>query len=473
MQEKDKITKIHKASMELLAKTGMKFHHEEAIRLLSSHGIKTDGNIAYFTEEQIMHWVGMAPAEAFLYAEDSRYNMCIGGEQSYVGPCGGATFIREKDGTTREAVFSDFIKLIKLFEGNPEYYLNGGLACQPSDIPTEYAVILLALASMMHTKKCIFAAAGTKGTMEALIKLACIRYGITIEELMEKPRLCTIANTNTPLQLDKTMTETILTMAKYKQPVIIASAAMAGTTSPVTLAGTIAMVNAEVLAAIALAQMASPGTPVIYGSQSTAADMATCAIAIGSPEGALCYKYCGKMAKFYGIPSRAGGALSDAKILNAQAGYEAMLTYLACKENGVSLMTQSAGILDSYLAVSYEKLIVDFEIQAFANRYLKDIEVNEETIPMELMEELKQDAQYLVEDHTLEYCRKELCIPTVSVRGPHSNPGQQLEKNIEKQMQKLLDKYEKPEVSEAIIQKLKEFLQDQGIEHEWIDKALA
>lgn len=466
------VEKIHQASMQILARAGMKFHHEDALRILQENGIRVEGNVAYFTEKQIMYWVKKAPAVAKLYAEDPAFDMEIGDNKQYVGPCGGATFIRETDGSTRDAVFTDFIRLVKLFEGNPDYYLNGGLACQPTDIPAEYATVLLALASMTHTRKCIFTAAGPYHTIDLLVKMACVRYQITEEDLREKPRLCTIANTNTPLQLDKTMTETIMAMARYGQPVIIASAAMAGTTSPVTLAGTMAMVNAEVIASIALAQMVAPGAPVIYGSQSTAADMGTCSIAIGSPEGALCYKYCAEMAKFYGIPSRAGGALSDAKTLNAQAGYESMLTCMACQESGINIMTQSAGILDSYLAVSYEKLVVDFEIQAFVKRYLRDIEVNEETIPMDLICELGQDGQYLMEDHTLEFCRKEFCIPALSVRGPHEDANGQFQKNIEKRLQQLLNAYHKPAVSKTVLESLQQLLLNEGIQLEDIEKAV-
>lgn len=468
----DNVKKIHEASMKILQKTGMKFYHPDAVQILESHGIKVDGNVAYFTESQIMEWVKKAPSIAPLYAADSRYNMRIGENRRYNGPCGGATFIMEQDGRTRPALFADFIKLIKLFEGNPSYCLNGGLACQPNDIPTESYITLLALASMLHTQKCVFAAAGDYASMETLIQMTCIRFGVTAEELKKKPRICTIANTNTPLYLDKNMTETVLTMAKYHQPVIIASAAMAGTTAPVTMAGMIAIVNAEVLATIALAQMSEPGAPVIYGSQSTNADMATGAIAIGSPEGALSYKYCAEMAKFYGLPSRAGGSLSDAKSFNAQAGYESMLTCMACKESGVNIMTQSAGIINSYLAVSYEKLITDFEIIDFAERYMKDIEINTDTIPLDLIEEVGHTGQYLIEEHTLEFCRKELLAPHVSVRGAIADPVGQFDKNIEKRMTQLLDAYKKPEVSAEIRKDLKTLLLKHDIEEKYIDMAI-
>ena len=218
--------------------------------------------------------------------------------------------------------------------------------------------------------------------------------------------------------------------------------------------------------------MAEPGTPVIYGSQSTNADMATGAIAIGSPEGALSYKYCAEMAKFYGLPSRAGGSLSDAKTFNVQAGYESMMTCMACKESGINIMTQSAGIINSYLAVSYEKLITDFEILDFTDRYMKDIHADADTIPIDLIHEVGHAGQYLIEEHTLEYCRKELFAPNVSVRGAVADPRGQLDVNIEKRMTRLLETYKKPEVPAEIRRDLKTLLLKQNIEEKYLNMAI-
>ena len=466
------VEKIHAASMKILERTGMRFLHPDALSILKENGIRVEGDTAYFTEEELMKWVKLAPAEARLYAEDSDYDMTLGGDRRYRGPCGGSTFIMDRDGNKRDALLEDFIRLTKLFEGNPAFHLAGGLACQPQDVPTVHTIELLALATMLHTRKCLFMASGDYATMESLVKLVCARYDLSVEELKERPRFCTIANTNTALMLDKTMTETIITMARYRQPCIIASAAMAGTTSPVTLAGTIAIVNAEVLASIALAQMVSPGTPVIYGSQSTNADMATCAIAIGSPEGALCYKYCAQMAKFYGLPCRGGGSLTDAKALDAQAGYESMLVCMASQENGINIMTQSAGIMESYLSVSYEKLMVDFEIIDFVDRYLRDIEVDEDTVPLDLIHELGHGGQYLLEDHTLEFCREELQMPRISVRGPREEPAAQLQRNIDQRMERLLESYRKPEVSAETLDALRTLFRERGVEDKHIDMAM-
>ena len=95
-------------------------------------------------------------------------------------------------------------------------------------------------------------------------------------------------------------------------------------------------------------------------------------------------------------------------------------------------MTQSAGIIDSYLAVSYEKLITDFEILDFTERYLKDIDVNADTVPLDLIHEVGHAGQYLIEEHTLDYCREEPLDPFLSVSGPCSDPKNQFGINIDK-----------------------------------------
>ena len=174
------------------------------------------------------------------------------------------------------------------------------------------------------------------------------RFCVTDNEMRAHPRILTIVNTNTPLQLDLNMTESMLTALKYRQPLVVASTAMAGFTSPVTIADTIALINAEVISAIMSAQMVAPSSPIVYGSQSSGADLRSGSIRIGSPETTLYYKYAGEMAHLYSIPSRAGGSLADAKKVDAQAGYKSMVTCSTHLAGDVSMVFQSVGILDSY-----------------------------------------------------------------------------------------------------------------------------
>lgn len=460
----ERVTKIHEASMRILEQTGMKFLHPDAVKILNEHGIRMEGNVAYFTEAQIMHWVGKAPSTAKVYAADSRHDIEIGGRNVYCAPSAGPTQIMDRNGAVRQATIQDYIDMLKLYEVNDSYKVGGGVVCQPDKIPEALSTLILYYLSLIHSEKAVWAGCGNYEQMEAVMKLAQVKFNLTEAELKERPHVMGIVNTNTPLQFDINMTETLLTFLKYRQPVVIAAAAMAGTTAPVTMAGMLAVVNAEVIAAVALAQMYAPGAPVIYGSQSTNADMSTCAIAVGSPEGALSYKYCAEMARFYGIPSRAGGSLTDAKSLNVQAGYESMLTYYACHDSGVNVIFQSAGILNSYLAASFEKMIVDFEIIDYVTRYKKEFEVDEETVPLQLIDEVGHGGQFLMEEHTFEYCRKEPLIPSISVRGPHADAQKRLDENIDKRLTGMLAAYQKPMINEQVRAGMQKVLLDSGVE---------
>ena len=460
---KRNVQKIHEATMRILEKTGVKFHHPDAVKVLQENGIRMEGDVAFFTEEQIMYWIHKAPANIDLFATDSAYNVTLGGHNSETAPSSGCPQVCDAHGVRRAALMADYVKLVKLYEANPGFRINGGIIVFPSDTPIDSTALLMYYAAFTHSDKSLMTGTGSYDEMEALMEMGMAVSG-SREEFEAHPRMMTIINVNTPLQLDKKMTETLFTFLKYKQPVAIASAAMAGTTSPVTLAGTIALQNAEVLSTVALAQMVRPGAPVLYASQSTNADLRNGSIAIGSPEGALCYSYCAQLAKFYGLPCRGGGAISDAKVVNGQAGYESMMTYMACRQNEMNLIVHGAGVLDGYICVSFEKLMMDFEIKEYVERYLREFEVNDETIPEELIDEVGHTGSYLVEDHTFEFCRREPLTPDLAVRGATSDPEHQFEENIQRKLTKMLESYQQPERDAKVLEKLEKILIDRGVE---------
>lgn len=458
-----KIQGIHDATMEILSKVGMRFRHPDAIETLEKHGIRVEGDIAYFTEEQLMYWVRKAPSTFTLYARNPAHNIVIGGERTEVAPCYGAPNITDADGKRRNATMQDYINYAKLFEANEDYHVNGGLMVQPSDVDIASSSLAMFYAAITHSEKAQLVTAGPKQYADALIKAGTAFFGGE-DEMRANPHMITIVNANSPLMLDMRMTDTLMAFAKAGQPFTVVNCAMAGSTSPMTLAGTIAMINAEVLPVIALAQMVNPGTPVLYGTATTTADMATGQIAIGAPEGALCYKYCARLAKFYELPCRGGGALTDSKLVDAQAGYEAMITLMADFENHMNFVIHSAGILDGYASTSYEKVIQDFEIIRYIKRYMKDIEVNSETIPLGLIEEIGHDGVYLTSEHTFEHCRTESLIPTISSRGPIADPKHRMDERIASRYDQLIGSYTQPECDEDALARVREIFEKAGLE---------
>ena len=466
---KTKLQLIHEASMKILARTGMKFHHPEAVEILKNHGIKVENNVAYFTEDQLMYWVRKAPSRFTLYARNPEHNVVIGGDEINPAPPYGCPSIMEKDGTKRDGTIQDYVNYAKLFHANEDYHIDGGLMIQPNDIDIPTSCLAMFFAALTHTDKALMISTGKQEYMEAIIDCAAEVFGGK-EALKAYPRMLTIMNINTPLQLDVVMSEVLLTLAKNGQPFVAANCAMAGSTSPITLAGTMAMTNAEVLSCIALTQMVNPGTPVVYASQSTTSDLRTGPIACGSPEGALCYKYTAQLAKFYGLPCRGGGAVTDSKVVDAQSGYESMMTLMADWSNNMNLIIHSAGILDSYNATSYEKLIQDFEIVRYVKRYFRDFEVNDDTIPLDLIDEVGHSGEFLTKDHTFQYCHSEPLNPTISSRGRVSDNLHQLDINIEKRYNQLMDSYVQPQLDAATLEKVKEILTSHGVDRSLLDK---
>ncbi len=465
----ERLQKIHEAAMRMLETTGMKYHNPKAIEILKAHDIRVEGNVAYFTEDQLMYWVRKAPSCFTLYARNPKHNITIGGDAVNFVPLYGCAQMRDKNGEKRAGTMQDYVNYAKLFHVNEDFDVDGGLMIQPSDIPVGPSCLAMFYATYTHSDKAMFCVAGKEQYMDAMLKAAEVAYGGK-EELIKHPHLITIVNANTPLQLDVTMTDVLIKFAEYGQPLVIAPCDMAGTTSPVTLAGTIAMSTAEALGTIALAQMVRPGTPVVMGSQSTTSDLRNGQIAIGSPEGGLCYRYLAKMAKFYHLPSRAGGALTDAKVVDAQAGMESYLTLLACCQNKVNFIIHSAGILDGYTCTSYEKVISDFEVIRYVKRYLREFEINEDTIPLDVIDEVGHDGEYMTHEHTLEYCRVEPLSPQLCSRGVVKDPANQYALNIEKRLAEMLNAYDEkaPACDEAILSQIKDIFAEQGLDHEFL-----
>lgn len=462
----EELNRIHKASMEILQKTGVKFHHPEILSLLKSKGIRVEGERAFFQEDQVMHWVNKAPASFQLYARNPQYDMAIGGDHvEYVSCNSGFPWMADFDGTRRKAVLQDYISFLKLVHQTPFFKINGGVMVTPSDIEPAYLYPIMLYFAMIHSDKCLFGGLGGKAETKAVMDLLQIVFG-NIDDLIRKPRIVTIISPLSPLQFDQTMLDTMLAYGEFGQAMIVAPAVMAGTTGPITLAGTIALSNAESLAGIAVAQMIREGCPVIYGSASSAADMRSAGFSIGSPESALCAAYCARLAKAYGLPCRGGGTLNDAKSVSVQAGYESMMIMLIAAQERINFILHCAGALDSYGAMSFEKYIVDLEIVGMVDRFVKGVEIDPEHLALDVIKQVGPGGEFLSHHHTMEFCRKELWCPDISIRGPlkGKSADECLKENINKKKLQMLASYELPEFSADTELRLRRYIFDLGVD---------
>lgn len=458
------IRTIHEASMQILEEVGVKIYHPEVLNLIKHKGVKVVGQTVFFTYKQIMEWIKKATEVFTVYARNPKYNIKFGGEQTEYAAGYGAPVIIDEKGNKRPAVLSDYINFLKLVHQCDYFKINGGILVQPSDLCAKESFPVMLYASLIYTDKCLIGGAGGAEETQAIIDMLSIVFGDQ-RALINEPRIMTIVNSTSPLQFDKDTLDTMLIYARYGQPMIVSAAVMAGTTGPVTIAGTIALSNAEILAGITIAQMIREGTPVMYGMQSTAADMKTGGIADGSPERALCVAYGARLARAYGLPCRGGGTENDAKSLSVQSGYESMMDMLVACQEKVNLIIHSAGTLDSHFAMSYEKFIVDMEIIGMVRRFVRGIDLNEESLAVNVIKEVGSGGEFLTSEHTMKYCRQELFIPTVSLRGPlypGENPEEKILANIRKQKEDMLAAYYKPELDPVVQSRLIDYLETKG-----------
>lgn len=457
---------IHDAAMEIMGEVGVKIHNQKALEIYKENGIKVEGNIAYFTEEQVMHWVNMAPESVTIYARNPKYDMVLGKSQVNPAPTYGCAFIDDRDGRRRRGTMDDYVKCLKLVYANEDYNINGGIMIQPSDVPEENAAIAMFYATLLFSDKAIMLPTGMRHEMELIFEAGCELFGGK-DALIAKPRMIALINTNSPLSLDERMLDCLMLLAEYGQPAILCPATMLGATGSLSMAGTLASGTAENLAGIVLTQMIRPGTPVVFGIQSTAADLrGGISFACAAPEGTLMQGFAADLAGFYGLPSRGGGCQTDAPVINCQAGYESMLTFSSAYRHGINLVMEAGGVMDSVNSTSIEKMIVDFEIIRQVKASFTPIEVNEETLNLEEIKEIGHDGSFVDSDYTLDNFM-DLYSPRVGARNTKSPTY--FEDSIDKEIDRLLNYYDahRPELDTATRDSVKTVLAKSGLDQKY------
>ncbi|MBT7991135.1 MAG: trimethylamine--corrinoid methyltransferase, partial [Anaerolineae bacterium] len=408
----------------------------------------------------VMQAIKSVPAQFTIHARNPQRNIKIGGGRPVFAPGYGAPFLVDSETGKRTPTLEDYHNLAKLAHALPNQDMSGHLMVEPQDIPSESAHIQMLYANMLHSDKPFIGsaegAAGSQHTME----MAEILFG----GVLDKPVTIGLINSLSPMGFGTEMLEALLAYARAGQPVIIAALIMAGSTGPITLAGVMALQNAEQLAGIVLTQLINAGTPAIYGSTSTNVDMRTGALAIGGPELSLVISAHAQLARFYGLPSRGGGALTDSSVLDAQAGYESMFSLLTTLNRGIDFVLHSAGILSSYLAFSYEKFVMDDELCGMMRHYKKGIEVTAETLAYEIIAKVGRDGHYLGEPETLKRCRTEFWQPNLSDRSGLEafwlDAPQKTTARARKRWQDLLAKHEDPSLDKTIARQLENYVEE-------------
>lgn len=407
------VEQIHQTSIRLLAQVGVVCPHEDALAIFEKHGVRVDGNRVYLSEDEVMACIGAAPRQFTIHARNPARDTLIGGSEAAFAPGYGAPFLVDPKVGKRLPTMADYHQLAKLAHMLPNQDISGHLLVQPGDLPADTAYLHMLQAHMVHSDKPFLGSADGSSGAHHTLQMASIVFD---RDVRDWPVTIALINSLSPLGFGSHMLGALIEYARWRQPVVVAAMAMAGLTGPVTLAGVLATQNAELLTGITLAQLVAPGTPVLYGTMSSNVDLRTGALAIGSPELSLMIAAHAQLARFYGLPSRGGGALTDASSPDAQAGFESMFSLLTALSSDIDLIIHAAGILSSFMAFSYEKLVLDDEMCGMVRRFRRGMTVDEETLAYEVIVKVGPGGNFLLEDDTLERCRTEHWHPAFSDR---------------------------------------------------------
>jgi trimethylamine--corrinoid protein Co-methyltransferase len=395
----------------MLASKGLLIMSPEALETFKKHGFSLDGQRVLFSQKQIETALSTAPETFKLYSRNPERHLHLGkGNPPVLLSASGVPRIITRESEQRPVQFDDYLDMLKLTQTSPVLGMSNSGALYPAHNDPELALFLQVYYTLALTDMPLV------GQSEGLtLSYYSVEMAKAASGIADKPVIVGICNSLSPMAWDSRMLEGIKAFAETGQAINISCCSMSGATAPVYLAGAIVQANCEVLGGLVYSQLIRPGTPVIYGTTSSVMDMGTMGLALGSPEYTLISVGCSQMAAHYHLPYRGGGGLTDSKELDAQAGLESGWNLIFSYFEGVNFMLQSVGVMESVMAVAFDKWVLDEEIISRLIRLKRGLG----PFPADLAEVFAQGIEaggYLKLKSTLKNFRKEFYRPVLGDR---------------------------------------------------------
>ena len=408
----DQVKAIHEASLTILEETGISCEagQEELLARLEKTGAKIDRSQSRvrFGKDLVTEALSQAPDQIVLYSRDGKNDLDLQGDQVHFGTGGTTTSVLDpQTGECRPSTLKDVYHLARLTDhlDNVDLYIR---PCTPLDIPAEDYDVNICYAGLKGTRKHVMMGIFDENRLCDVIDIASLVAG-GIEHLRQRPFISFYTSFSiSPLQQTDRATQIMCEAIKNRLPISIGAAPMAGLTGPVTMAGTLTLTHAEVLAGITICQLLNPGAPVLYGGFPTRADMATADFLVGTIECGMMNAAVHQLAKFVKLPNCSSCGFTESKIPDAQAAWECAMLILTAAMGGSNLIRHAGGgVLESAMTIAYEQIIMNDEIIGMARRLLKGIDVSEEHIGLDLINILGPGGNFLTSNHTLKFMRSE------------------------------------------------------------------
>ncbi|MFZ1726934.1 MAG: trimethylamine methyltransferase family protein [Albidovulum sp.] len=339
-----------------------------------------------------------APSSYVQHARNPERNVTVGGKGLVLAPVYGPPFVRDAEGGRRYATIADFQKFVKLGYMSKWLHHSGGTVCEPTDVPVNKRHLDMLLAHMTLSDKPYMGSVTEPSRAADSVEMSKILFG---DDFVDQNTVMTsLININSPMTFDGIMMGALEVYAKANQACIISPFIVGGAMAPVSVAGTLTQVLAEVLAGVAYSQLVRQGAPIIMGAFVTSIDMNSGAPTFGTPEASLITYGAGQLARRLNLPYRSAGGFAGSKLPDAQAAYESANSLNMGLLAGVNFMLHACGWLEGGLVSSFEKFVMDADQLGVLHHLAKGVDVSEDAQAMDAIREVGPGGHYLGCAHT-------------------------------------------------------------------------
>jgi trimethylamine--corrinoid protein Co-methyltransferase len=393
------IDDLHLATLEVLRRTGVRFHHQGALEMLERAGASvSDGNLVRFPSRLVEEAIASVPNRVVMCDRDGDPAMYLEARNVYFGTGSDCVNFLDPDGEHRKFNQADIIDGYRLCDALPNIHFVMSIGV-PADVDVGLIYdVQLALMLEHTTKPIVFVAHDGAGCQRAIDMAAAVAGGY--EPLKERQHVLLYSEPSSPLQQSETAVEKLLLMARHELPVVHSPGPLMGGTAPITMAGGLVMSLAEILSGLVVHQLERPGSPFVFGAGLHHLDMKAAQICYAGPEFQLTKSAIAEMGRRYGMPTWGYAGCSDAKVMDEQASLEAMLSVLMARFSGANLV-HDVGYMESGLTGSYEMIVLTDELVAMVDNLIKGIEVRDDTLMLDELDRAGPGGHFLETEETL------------------------------------------------------------------------
>lgn len=452
-RQKDKILD---AAMNILENTGCDIYYDKAIELLASNGCRTEGKRVYIPKELVKKCIASAPKAIQMYDRNGKESMNLTGRNVYFGAGPTCCFFRDPyTGERRKPQKQDAANAAKVTDALPNMDYAMSLCMIADQTPTLADVHELD-AMIRNTTKPICTWAFNAKNLEFMMKM-CAEVAGGEDKLAEKPFVIVYSEPTSPMKHTKDALEKVFVTTKYGVPTLYTPGMILGGTSPVTIAGSLAVGFADTFVGLVINQLLKPGAPFLSGTSGTPLDMTTMQTPYGDPVTSLLLGASNEILQYIGIPSFDMAGSTESKVVDAQAGIEAAFQVMISLLTGGNLV-HDCGFMDIGQLGSLTMLCVCDEIVGLAKRYTDGIEIDDDRIGLEYIDEVGPGGNFLSSEHTMEYFKDEFYFPDLIERRVYEqweNDGAlTMEQRADRKVLEILESHEPEPLSAELEEKL-------------------